>query len=67
VTNRRKAVVIGVPVLLVALAGWYDVGGHATPAGQPQLATLAPESFSLKAEFNRAADRVRLVVLLSPT
>lgn len=66
--ERRRGVVFAVCVLLLAIAGWYFLAGHATPAGQPALVALNAESFaSFKADFNRTADRVRLVVLLSPT
>ena len=38
------------------------------PAGQPPLATLDAASLeTLRSEFNAHADKVRIVVLLSPT
>jgi hypothetical protein len=58
-------------VLLAALAGafaWYLWGERHVPAGQPPLATLSAASLeTLRSEFNSHADKVRIVVLLSPT
>jgi hypothetical protein len=66
--KRRTTVRLAVPAILAALAAWYFLAGHTTPAGQPPLATLTSESWSIfKTEFNESADYVRLVVLLSPT
>lgn len=57
--------------LLPALAGgfsWYLWGERRVPAGQPPLATLSAASLeTLRSEFNRHADKVRVVILLSPT
>jgi hypothetical protein len=67
-TKRFRTTLIVVAIALLSATSWYFVAGHATPAGQPPLASLAPDSFSgFKAEFNASVDRVRLVVLLSPT
>ena len=63
----------GAVVLLVALAAglfvfWYFWGSSRTPAGQVPLVSLTQENFSAFTEhFNQAADRPRLVLLLSPT
>jgi hypothetical protein len=38
---------------------------HEAPPGQPALAVM--DLATLRADFNRAADRARLIVLLSPT
>ena len=58
-------------VLVAALAGglaWYLWGDRHTPAGQTPLATLSAASLeTLRSEFNSHADKVRIVVLLSPT
>ena len=58
-------------VLLAALAGgfsWYLWGERHTPAGQPPLARLSASSLeTLRSEFNSHADKVRIVILLSPT
>jgi hypothetical protein len=66
--QRRKTAFIAGPVVLLAILGWYYFGGHTTPKGQPSLVTLNTQTFtSFRATFNEAADRVRVVVLLSPT
>lgn len=47
---------------------WYFWGWSRTPKGQPPLISLTPSNFDqFKHEFNNAADRTRLVLLLSPT
>jgi hypothetical protein len=38
---------------------------HEPPPGQPALAAM--DLAALRADFNRASDRPRLIVLLSPT
>jgi hypothetical protein len=50
---------------VLAAAVWYGFFGHQTPSGQPALAAM--DLAALRADFNRAADRTRLIVLLSPT
>lgn len=69
---KTRFLLIGLLVtLLAALAGafsWYLFGKRHTPAGQPPLATLDTASLgTLRADFNAHADKVRIVVLLSPT
>jgi hypothetical protein len=61
--------VIFVSVLIVlAFGGHHYFSGHRVPAGQPPLAGLDIGSLSsLKGEFNRSADGVRIILLLSPT
>ena len=58
-------------VLLAALLGgfaWYRWAERHAPAGQPPLATLDVASLeTLRSEFNAHADKVRVLVLLSPT
>ena len=58
-----------IPVAALAVAAWYFyAGGHAAPASQPPLAELTSQSIeALRSDFNRAADEVRVVLLLSPT
>ena len=57
--------------LLAALLGafaWYLWAERHTPAGQSPLATLDSVSLeTLRGEFNAHADKVRIVILLSPT
>jgi len=59
-----------VPLFIVAalacLVFWYFWGSP--PKGQPPLTSLTPNNLDqFKREFNEAADRNRLVLLLSPT
>jgi hypothetical protein len=50
------------------LAARYYFSGHLTPAGQPPLADLTDASLnSLRDDFNRSPDQVRIILLLSPT
>ena len=51
--------------LLLAVAALLAGCGHQVPAGQPPLAAMNLDA--LRADFNRAADRPRLVLLMSPT
>jgi hypothetical protein len=54
---------------VVALSvGWYLWGSQRAPRGQPPLASLTSTNLDqFKSAFNGAADRNRLVLLLSPT
>jgi hypothetical protein len=59
-------------LLALALIGsgfaWYLWGERRAPAGQQPLATLRAAGLeTLRSEFNSHADKVRIVVLLSPT
>jgi hypothetical protein len=60
-------------VLLAVAAGalfglWYFWGMSRTPPGQPPLVSLSEKNFiQFTDEFNKAGDRPRLVLLLSPT
>jgi hypothetical protein len=61
-------VLIAIGVVVLALGARMYLSGHQTPAGQPPLANLATTSLdTLKTEFNRSSDGVRLILLLSPT
>ena len=58
--------VVGAVVL--ALGARYYLSGHRAPPGQPPLGELTSGSLdSFKREFNRSADGVRIILLLSPT
>jgi hypothetical protein len=47
---------------------WYYWGSSRTPPGQPPLTSLTASNLDqFQRQFNDAADRVRLVLLLSPT
>jgi hypothetical protein len=64
----KRALIIGVIVLALLLAGLYLWGPSSVPRGQQQLVTLSTANFS---EFENAFDAdpnvPRLVLLLSPT
>ena len=48
--------------------GVYRFAPRRVPEGQPPLAELSPASLpSLRETFNQARDRVRVVLLISPT
>jgi hypothetical protein len=64
----KTALLVAAAAIVLTLVARYFVGGHRVPAGQPPLAELTPASLdSLKSEFNRTPDQVRIVLLLSPT
>lgn len=57
-----------VAAVLALTACWYYWGSSRTPHGQPQLTSLTPSNLDeFKQVFNDAADRTRLVLLVSPT
>ena len=65
-----KVRVLSVAVLAALLGAfaWYLWGERHTPAGQAPLATLDRVSLdTLRDEFNGHADKIRIVILLSPT
>jgi hypothetical protein len=63
----RWFVAVLVIAVVVALA-WYAWGPSHTPNGQPPLRSLTNDDISaIKDSFNDADDRVRIVLLLSPT
>jgi hypothetical protein len=65
---RRGWLVIVIAVALAAAFARQQFGTHNTPPGQPDLAHISGESIdALRTDFNKAADAIRLVVLLSPT
>lgn len=54
-------------VVVVLGAMYFTSPGHA-PAGQPALVEINGASLSaLQAEFNRTSDKLRVILLLSPT
>jgi hypothetical protein len=64
---RTVAVLASAAVVLLVAARFY-LGGHQVPAGQPTLCDLTGGSLdTLKSDFNRNSDRVRVILLLSPT
>jgi hypothetical protein len=62
------SVMVVVCMVVIIMGARYYLGGHRVPAGQPPLAEFTDGSLdSLKADFNRSADGVRIILLLSPT
>ncbi|MCI0356777.1 MAG: hypothetical protein L0099_17340 [Acidobacteria bacterium] len=54
--------------LLLGTLAWFVWGPASAPASQPPLKTLSTaELTQLQLGFNRSADKVRVVALLSPT
>ena len=65
---RKRLVFVVLLAAIVVAFVWYLRGERRVPAGQPPLAVLNATSFeTLRADFNAHADKVRIVVLLSPT
>ena len=63
--NLKYVFLLGVVAFVIF---WYFWGWSRTPKGQPPLTSLTPSNLDqFKNEFNNAADRTRLVLLLSPT
>ena len=67
-TFNVKYVLLFVAMALALSVFWYYWGSTHTPPGQPSLTWLTPGNLDqFKQQFNDAADRTRLVLLLSPT
>ena len=63
-----KYALLLVGVALAFTAYWYYWGSSRTPRGQPPLTSLTTSNLDqFKRAFNDAADRTRLVLLVSPT
>ena len=66
--KRRKLLLILMLVAIVGVFAYVRYGTHDAPAGQPPLAYLDAGSLAtLKADFNRAENETRIIVLLAPT
>lgn len=64
---KKRWVLLAIVIVLCAVA-WNILGPRHTPAGQQPLVSLTSTNLSeLQAAFNDAADRPRLLLLLSPT
>ena len=64
----RKRRVIGGALLLALSGGTWLLSQPRVPAGQPALVTLDAAALpALRDAFNRDVDRVRIVILQSPT
>jgi hypothetical protein len=65
---NRKYIPAAVGALAVVAVLVYLYAGHETPAGQPPLATLTPDTLSqFETAFDSAKGDVRVVLFLSPT
>jgi hypothetical protein len=63
-----KRVGLAVIGLFAAGGAFFYFADRSTPSGQAPLSTLDATTFAeLRTEFNRAQDKVRVVVLLAPT
>ncbi len=66
--SLRIAVLVAVTAIVLLVAARFYFSEHQVPAGQPPLADLNGGSLdTLKSDFNRNSDRVRVILLLSPT
>jgi hypothetical protein len=66
--NLRTAALLATAAIVLLVAARFYLSGHQVPAGQPPLGELNSGSLdTLKSDFNRNSDRVRVIVLLSPT
>jgi hypothetical protein len=66
-SNLKYALSVVVAALAL-LVFWYLWGWSRSPQGQPPLTSLTSSNLDhFKREFNNAADRNRLLLLLSPT
>ena len=59
--------VVAAVLVLVVITRYY-FAGHQVPAGQAPLAELSYTSLdTVRADFKRSADGLRIILLLSPT
>ena len=65
---KRKYMLCFVAVAFALLLGWHFLWSARTPDGQPPLTYLTANNIDqFKHQFDGAAERARLVLLLSPT
>jgi len=65
--KRTWSMVLAAAVVVILGAFYFTRTGHA-PAGQPSLVEMNGSTLSaLQAEFNRTSDKLRVILLLSPT
>jgi hypothetical protein len=66
--NFRTIGLIGIVVVVLIIAARLYLSGHRVPADQPPLGDLDAGTLEdLKSDFNRNADKFRIILLLSPT
>ena len=65
--KRTWSIVLAAVIVAILAAVYITRTGHA-PAGQPSLVEMNGSTLSaLKAEFNQTSDKLRVILLLSPT
>ena len=65
---KMRSLLVALLAVLAGAFSWYLLGERHAPAGQPPFATLDSASLdALRGDFNAHADKVRIVILLSPT
>jgi hypothetical protein len=65
---KTRALIVALLVALLGGFAYYLRAERHAPPGQPPFATLDTASLdTLRSDFNAHADKVRIVVLLSPT
>jgi hypothetical protein len=65
---KRRTVIIGVLGLVAAVLAWQVFGSRRVPQGQPPLTDVTENNFSqFENSFDRSAQQVRVLALLSPT
>ncbi len=66
--NIRTIGLLAIAAIVLLIAARFYIGGHRVPPGQPPLGDLNSTSLdTLRSAFNRNSDRVRVILLLSPT
>jgi len=66
--SSRTMVLLATAAIVLLIAARFYLSGHQVPAGQPPLGDLDSGSLdTLKSDFNRSSNRVRVILLLSPT
>ena len=65
---KTRFVLVALLAACLGVFGYYLWGERHTPSGQPPLTTLDTSNLdNLRIEFNAHADKVRIIILLSPT
>ncbi len=66
--SLRTALLLATAAIVMIFVARFYFSGHQVPAGQPALAEINGASLAiLKSDFNQNSDRLRLILLLSPT
>lgn len=66
--GRRTFALVTLSLVLAAALVWYRFAPGEAPRRQAPLVTIDATSLqTLRADFNRDANRTRVIVLLSPT